>query len=480
MHLATQLGMGEFAKPLVLKLLLPHLAENPRAVEMFLTEARLASRMNHPNVVHIFDVGVIEHRYFIAMELVRGVAMSKLLKALRFAGRQLEPELVLFIARCLCDGLHHAHEQRGPDGRQLGLIHRDVTPENVLLGVEGQVKLTDFGVARAKDQRADDHVVGKFGYIAPEHAAGKEIDRRADVFSTAVTIFCLATGLKPFQRETRAETVAAVRDQPLPQLRGLRPDLPDELGIALERATRKDPRERFATAKELRDALPPTTLADASERLGALLLQLCGDQLSALDASLEKTTSLRAGTQQLSPSPVSSSSAEVTRPRQRSRWLAAIPPLAAAAIFGGIWVWLHPPRTVEEPAPAPVQPPVAVVIEAEPVPPAPAPAVEQPPAPAPAPVPPPPRKAASRPPKRVTVVPPEKIDGEPGFVVVDANPWAHVSINGKQIGETPIAGYPLAPGPAVVKLENPETGKSLVQHVKVLRGQRAYVKGDLR
>ena len=480
-HLATQLGMGEFAKPLVLKLLLPHLAVIPRAVEMFLTEARLASRMNHPNVVHIFDVGVIDSRYFIAMELVRGVALSKLVQALIQRGRPLEPELIFYIARCLCDGLHHAHEQKGSDGRPLGLIHRDVTPENVLLGVEGQVKLTDFGVARAQDRASDGHVVGKQGYIAPEQLKRGEVDRRADVFSAAVTLMTLATLQRP------------ERDQPLPALLTLRSDLPPSFAAALQKASHVDPHQRFATARELRDALPPSTLGDTAETLGALVQALCADQVVSLDANVERTQSMRAATAQLSPAPTATVLPAVT---QRRRWPVAIAAVLAVAVAAvGAWQWskatprplaVAPALQVVAPTPAkesapPVKdlgpqagtlaPPMGTltpsVVEERPKP-----VVAQPAA-----VPSRRKPVTARPARRP---PAEVVDEEPGFVVVDATPWALVTINGKAVGETPIAAYPLKPGPAVVELKNPETGKSLVRNVNVLRGERAYVKGDLR
>ncbi len=476
-HLATQLGMGEFAKPLVLKLLLPHLASLPRAVEMFLTEARLASRMNHPNVVHIFDVGVIDGRHFIAMELVRGVALSKLLTAMSAARKHLDADLVLYIARCLCDGLHHAHEQRGPDGKPLNLIHRDVTPENVLVGVEGQVKLTDFGVARAADQGPDGRVVGKLGYIAPELFAGHEVDRRADVFSTAVTLFNVAALQRAFHRETRDATLEAVRREPLPNLRALRPDLPPEFAAALDRATHKDPAQRFASARELRDALPAPKNAGAAEELGALVNALCSDQLMTLDMGVEQTVSLRAGTAQLSPSPMPLTKPTVSErpaPKRRVKLFVGVGLLqvAIAGVLLATWPSRPAPQPVVEVAPPappapPVEPPTPVAVE-------PPPATEfadEPPAP-------PKKKPTARGRKEVKAA--EAPPADPGFVVVDATPWALVSINGKEIGETPIASFPIAPGAAVVTLRNPDTGKQLVRRVNVKQGERAYVKGDLR
>jgi serine/threonine protein kinase len=470
-YVATQLGMGAYAKPLVLKLLLPHLATKPKAVEMFLTEARLASRMNHPNVVHIFDVGVIEGRYFIALELIRGVALSELLAALRQSGTPLASEQLLYIARCLCEGLHHAHEQRGSDGIPLGLIHRDVTPENILVGVEGQVKLTDFGIARAVDQRPDPSIAGKLGYIAPEILEGGPIDRRADVFSAAVTLFTLATLKHPFTAETREQTLKAVLSAALPDLRVLRPDLPLEFVVALEQATAKDPATRLASARALRDALPPPTRAETSDGLGELVQRLCGSQLGHLNENVERTEQLRVRTQA-----VSSTAGVVAPSRSPSR-----PSVVAAAIVGlfavaaGVWAFSRP--AAPRPEPVVVVPVAAAIVSA----------VESAPtdagdpvaqvAPAVAPVVPTPPVAKARPARRET---PPGVAKSPGFIVIDATPWARVSINGADVGETPIAAFPSPPGRVQVTLTNPETGRTVTQRIQVRSGERTFVRSDLR
>src|SRR4051812_16052368 len=227
-YLAVQTGIGSFEKPLALKLLLPHLAMNMDAVQMFLTEARLAARMNHANVTQIFDVGFIDHRYFMAMELVQGVSLDKLIRALMLQGPP-PLDLAMYVARALCDGLHHAHEQRGPDGQPLGLVHRDVTPHNVLISVDGAVKLADFGIARATAGKASsdssEPMVGKMSYVAPEQMRGEVIDRRADVYAAALTVIHFATLRNPFRKADRDETVDAVLTGPLPQLKGLPPAL---------------------------------------------------------------------------------------------------------------------------------------------------------------------------------------------------------------------------------------------------------------
>ncbi|MBK7859283.1 MAG: serine/threonine protein kinase [Archangiaceae bacterium] len=318
---ATQLGMGKFAKPLVLKLLMPHLGEDPHAVEMFLDEARLASRMNHPNVVGIFDVGVEQGRYFIAMELVRGASLAALLDALGRSGRLLSASALAYLGRGLAEGLHHAHEQRDAQGQPLNLVHRDVSPQNLLVSVDGAVKLTDFGIAKARDSSsatAPGFVRGKADYFAPEQALGRKIDRRTDVFAAGVTLVHAATLQSPFRRESGSATAQAVVTEPTPDLRALRPELPGPLVGALERALEKDPDQRFATARELRDALPlPST--DAAAELAALVAELVPEAVRSLERGSAQTLAAATGTDEL----VEGGAAEPTtveRPARRSHW----------------------------------------------------------------------------------------------------------------------------------------------------------------
>ena len=270
-YVGLQTGIGEFSRPVAVKLLLPHLSDDQRIISMFLREARLAGQMTHANIAQVYDVGFEHERYFIAMELVRGVSLSKLIAGLKGAGKQLSAEALVYIARGLCDGLHVAHEQRDTEGTPLGVVHRDVTPHNVLVSIDGAVKLTDFGIARVAE---GDHksqagsVMGKLGYLAPEQLQGLEIDRRVDLFAAGATLFHLAALEKPFDTPTGA-TIDPHR-LPRAPLRVFRPDLPRQLIEAIERAMHVDVDQRFATAREFRLALPEVT-PNQDELLGALV-----------------------------------------------------------------------------------------------------------------------------------------------------------------------------------------------------------------
>ena len=315
-YLAVQLGLGRFQKPLALKLLLPHLSESPQAIQMFLDEAQLAARMNHPNVVQIFDVGVAEGRHYIAMELVRGVSMSALIAALKTSNGRVSGTLLAYIGRALCDGLHHAHELMDPDGNRLQVVHRDVTPHNVLLSNEGGVKLTDFGIAKARDSATHTrpgYVKGKFEYVAPEQLLGKPLDRRVDIFGAGLTLYHLATLGSPFRRENELATLNAIERDPLPSLAMLRPDLPRGIREAITKATHKDPNARFPTARALRDALPPVS-SEARDELAELVRTLCGDAIAKLESKTADVKAMEGGTSSLEVEDGASAPGNVTGP----------------------------------------------------------------------------------------------------------------------------------------------------------------------
>ncbi len=334
-YLAVQTGIGSFEKPLALKLLLPHLSGRENAVRMFLDEARLAARMNHGNITQIFDVGVVDGRYFIAMELVQGVSLAALTAAL--AKRQSPPaiELVLYVARSLCEGLHHAHQLRGPDGKRLGLVHHDVTPHNVLLSIDGAVKLADFGIARAAGTLTAEQgasVMGKRAWFAPEQLHDGPVDLRADLYSTALTILHFAT-LRP----------------PGPDL--AEASLDPALKAALARALNPAPAKRFPDARAFADALPAPSV-DAARALAELVRTSCVAELTSLDAKTQQTLKLPRGTESLSN--VSSSGPLAPETRARWGWAAVALVLAGGAATVG-WFTLSRPSTVAAVA-APIAP----------------------------------------------------------------------------------------------------------------------------
>lgn len=206
-HLASQLGPGGFERRVALKHPLPHLAEDAESVAMFLDEARISAQLSHRNIVSVYEVDQHEGRYFIAMEYVDGQSLRALIKRSWELQRPVPLPVAGAIAREALAALAYAHDAPGPDGRPLQLVHRDVTPANILVTIRGEVKLMDFGIARAAERLAATRtgsVKGTLAFMSPEQARGQPVDRRADLYSFAATLYELLTLKRAFPDEPRA------------------------------------------------------------------------------------------------------------------------------------------------------------------------------------------------------------------------------------------------------------------------------------
>ncbi len=242
---------------LVIKRILSHVADDPTFTRMFFDEARLAMRLNHPSIVHIYEFGQEQGSYFLAMEWVDGVALGKLIRRAREQGGIPAPVAVKIVAQ-VADALHYAHHFRDDDGQPLNIVHRDVSPQNIMVSYEGAVKLLDFGIAKATIQHnktGEGQVKGKFAYMSPQQCLGEPVDGRADVFALGVVLYEALTGLPLYHRKTQYETMRAVIEDPVPSIRTHRPDLPEELDHVVRRALAKEPDDRFPTAGDLQVAL---------------------------------------------------------------------------------------------------------------------------------------------------------------------------------------------------------------------------------
>ena len=247
-----------FTKRVAIKRVLPHLAENKKFLAMFLDEARLSLRMNHANVVHVFDIGQAGGTYFIVMEFVDGTDVKKLMETMRKRGTRVPLELAIFIIMEVCRGLAYAHELEDADGNNLNIVHRDVSPPNILLSKQGEVKIVDFGLAKATSQleHTDPGVVkGKFAYLAPEAAWGRKVDRRADVFACGIILFELLTGKRLFLGENDVKTVELVRLGEVPPMAELNPDIKPELEGIVRKALAQNEHDRFQTCDEMAEEL---------------------------------------------------------------------------------------------------------------------------------------------------------------------------------------------------------------------------------
>jgi serine/threonine protein kinase len=259
LYLARTVGIEGFEKLVVVKRILPLYLANPSFVSRFLNEARLAATLLHPNVVQVYDIGNEGGDYFFAMEYVHGEDLSLVVAAANTAGMPLSLDATLTIATGLCAGLHYAHEKTDPDGKPLEIVHRDVTPSNVLVSYDGTVKLADFGIARAMASGAATTSGGRKGkvdYMSPEQCqARKGLDRRSDVFSVGMVLYELTVGRLPFSGETAYVVLDQIVNQDAPPPSRIVHGYPPQLEKIVLRALRRDPAERYPTALELQSAL---------------------------------------------------------------------------------------------------------------------------------------------------------------------------------------------------------------------------------
>lgn len=256
--LAKAVGAMGFQRLVALKLIHSNFTRDDEFVKMFIDEARIAMHLHHRNIVQVFDLDKADDTYFIAMEFVHGVNLYDVYERIASKNRWIDPAMALYLVAEVSKGLHFAHTRKGQDGRPLGIVHRDISPQNVLLSFEGEVKITDFGIATAAErlhQTAAGIVKGKYAYMAPERLQEKPTDGRVDVFSAGVLLYELLVGENPFAGTTAVDTIENVLNKrvPPPSARGAPVSAPlDRITL---KALAKDPNERYATAQELADEL---------------------------------------------------------------------------------------------------------------------------------------------------------------------------------------------------------------------------------
>lgn len=251
-------SVAGFKKQVAIKRVLPHLASNEKFIRMFLDEARLSARLSHANIVQVFDIGRVENTYFIVMEFIDGVNLKHLIENLRNKRQAFPMALACHIAIKVCEGLQYAHHLHDSDNQDLHIVHRDISPPNVLISRQGEVKIVDFGLAKAAHsvEKTEPGVVkGKFSYLAPETAMGQEADAQADIFAVGIMLWEMLAGRKLFQGETDYQTVKMVQQAVVPSLRSINPAVPEELENILAVALAKDKRVRYADAAAFSDEL---------------------------------------------------------------------------------------------------------------------------------------------------------------------------------------------------------------------------------
>jgi serine/threonine protein kinase len=257
--LARLEGAAGFEKLYVVKRILPHLADDARFRQMLISEAQIAAKMSHGNICQVYELGETQGQLYIVMEYLEGVTLLPLLRRSSKAQTHLDFGFIGSIVQQTCDALHYAHELKDRSGENLGLVHRDVSPSNVFLCESGVTKVLDFGIAKAKGASStkteDGAVKGKYAYMAPEQLRGNSIDRRVDLFALGVVLYEMLALRRLFQRKTDYLTFRAVMEQPIPDIRRYRPDVPDGVAIALMHALDREPQTRFETARQLGSAI---------------------------------------------------------------------------------------------------------------------------------------------------------------------------------------------------------------------------------
>jgi serine/threonine-protein kinase len=282
-------GAGGFQRFVAIKRLHPHLAHEDEFVEMFLDEARLAAAIHHPHVVSILEVGTSDDGYYLVMEYVEGDTLARLARRAASAGTLIARPVLMRIVLDTLAGLHAAHEQTDASGAPMGLVHRDVSPQNILVGTDGCSRITDFGIARASARLTSTRagqMKGKLAYMAPEQARGEPLDRRADLFAMGAITWEALTGQRLFKGETEVATLARVMSGLIPRVSELDAGLGPALDAVCARALERDAEARFQSAADMADALERAALAPdgpglASPREVATYVQeLLGQEMS--------------------------------------------------------------------------------------------------------------------------------------------------------------------------------------------------------
>jgi eukaryotic-like serine/threonine-protein kinase len=320
-HVARLIAAGGVERLVVLKRVHPHLLAQREFCDMFLDEGRIASLIRHANVLSVVDAVENDGEVALVLDYVEGVSLADLLTAAAQRDEALAPAVVSRIGVDLLGGLHAAHETVDLQGRPLDVVHRDVSPGNVIVGIDGTSRLIDFGIAKASTRltQTDSGVVkGKFSYMAPEQIKHQDVDRRADVFAASVVLYQALTGRSPFRGENDADTVLRVMVGDVPDPSTLRPDVDPAFDVVLQRGLERDRELRVATAAELREALERACPPAPAAEVAALVERLAGDSLAARRRALQESLMAPAGPPpRVAPDPPTRAPATVRTARRR-------------------------------------------------------------------------------------------------------------------------------------------------------------------
>ena len=499
LFLAIQKSVAGFEKLVVIKRILPAVSQDRAFIDMLLHEARVAATLSHPNIVQVFDVGEVDGTYFIAMEHVHGEDLRSIVRQMKKKGETEFPlEHALAIVLGTCAGLAYAHDKRDIDGTPLDIVHRDITPQNVVVTFTGDVKIVDFGIAKSNAERPgltrSGHLKGKVPYMSPEQARGEPVDWRTDVFAAGIMLFELTTGKRLFKGESEFETLKLICEREYPTPSQVRDGYPPELEAVVLRALEKKREDRWQNAREMQAAIEEYVRADRvpvsnialsqfmqrlfAEKLAAqkeALLQ--GKQLADVIAHEERNDSAsgHGGSSQSQSFSVAGTAARTvadgTAAKKGLLWGAAAAGIGVAAIAGTLWLGRHGDvhETATAATSASAATPVPSVTATTSV------AEQEPSASASSATPDREAPAASGAAQRAPHAPaaahptqaPAAAPVGTGKLNVSAHGgWCNVSVDGTPRGPTPVAGIVLSAGSHTVTC-TPEGGRSLSTGVRI-------------
>jgi eukaryotic-like serine/threonine-protein kinase len=453
-------GPVGFAKRVAIKRLMASVSEEKHVVGMFLDEARLMAGLSHPHICQVIELGERDGSYWVAMEFLAGQSAYQVMRESGVRGLRLPTELCVLIGRDVAEALTYVHEKSDENGKPLAIIHRDVSPQNVMITYEGVVKLVDFGIAKAASRTTiteEGQMRGKMAYMPPEQARGEAMDGRADQFSLGTTLFELLTQTRVYGplKEMDLFREVAVNTAPLPSIRSRLPELPEALDALISKMMERDPANRFATMSEVHEKLANYLTENTQSLPGSAALALYMSNCFPPESrhrflSQSGTPSLRGRSKRAAP---------------MRRWPFATG-LAVVGALTGAFLWT---RCSSEPEQLPVAPSKAVVPDA------PSATIAQ------APPEPPPAVPGDHEheidlaslPNTTTEAPtkPAVKRLTKGFLSLQTTPWTLVFLGNKSLGETPMVNVPLPPGMHRLKLVNEEKKLSTTIEVEIKPGQ---------
>jgi serine/threonine-protein kinase len=290
-HVGRLVGAAGFGRTVAIKRMHADLAKDPAFISMFVDEARLAASIHHPNVASTLDVVATSSELFVVMEYIHGESLAALMAGMTLAGARMPPRIALCIGCDVLAGLHAAHEAEDENHGPLGIVHRDVSPQNILVGVEGVTRIIDFGVAKAAGRlqtTREGQIKGKISYMSPEQLLGEKVDRRSDVYSASVVLWEMLTGVRLFQGDNQADTMRRVLTGDIPPPSRHSPGLPAEVDAIVLRGLASSARDRFATAHDMAVALEAAAPLGTPREVGSWMKELAADRLRARETTLSE------------------------------------------------------------------------------------------------------------------------------------------------------------------------------------------------